>query len=133
MKDKVLLCLCGQLSVIINLRNPTLKPRHWEEIEAVLETQFTPEEPLTLGRLIDIDAFFYADQLEEISGKASSEAGLESILKKVCSFKCELNLCLLVYSVIYPVMLYAGLISADLSRLDAFNQRVCHVLGVSTS
>jgi len=79
-------CLDGhiQLSVITNLRNPTLKPRHWEEIEAVLETEFTPEEPLTLGRLVDIDAFHFAEDLEEISGKASSEAGLETILKKVC-------------------------------------------------
>jgi len=66
------------------LRNPTLKARHWEEIEAVLETQFTPEEPLTLGRLVQIDAFYFAEELEEIAGKASSEAGLEAILKKVC-------------------------------------------------
>jgi len=72
--------------VITNLRNPTLKARHWEEIETVLETQFTVEEPLTLGRLVQIDAFHFAEDLEEISGKASSEAGLglESILKKVC-------------------------------------------------
>jgi len=61
-----------------------LKPRHWEEIEAILEIEFTPEEPLTLGRLVEIDAFYFSEQLEEISGKASSEAGLESILKKVC-------------------------------------------------
>jgi len=69
--------------VIANLRNPTLKPRHWEEIEASLETEFTAEQPLTLGRLVQIDAFYYAEQLELIAGKASSEAGLESILKKV--------------------------------------------------
>jgi len=75
---------CKQLGVIANLRNPTLKARHWEEIEQILETEFTPEEPLTLGRLVEIDAFYVAEQLEEISGKASSEAGLESILKKVC-------------------------------------------------
>jgi len=61
-----------------------LKPRHWEEIEAILDTEFTPEEPLTLGHLVEIDAFELAEQLEEVSGKASSEAGLESILKKVC-------------------------------------------------
>ena len=78
-----------QLSVITNLRNPTLKPRHWEEIEAILETEFTPEEPLTLGRLVQIDAFYFAEQLEEISGKASSEAGLESILKKVGSLNMD--------------------------------------------
>ena len=61
-----------------------MKPRHWEEIEAILDTEFTPEEPLTLGHLVEIDAFELAEQLEEVSGKASSEAGLESILKKVC-------------------------------------------------
>ena len=77
------MCLCEKLGVITNLRNPALKPRHWEEIEAILETEFTAEEPLTLGRLVDIDAFYVADQLEEVSGKASSEAGLEAILKKV--------------------------------------------------
>lgn len=72
-----------QLSVITNLRNPTLKPRHWEEIESILETEFSAEQPLTLGRLVEIDAFFYTEALEEVAGKASSEAGLESILKKV--------------------------------------------------
>jgi len=72
------------LSTITNLRNPTLKNRHWEEIEKILETKFSPEEPLTLGRLIQIDAFDHVEELEEVAGKASSEFGLEIILKKVC-------------------------------------------------
>ena len=71
------------MATITNLRNPTLKPRHWEEVETILEAKFTPEQPLTLGRLIDIDAFDHAEELEEIAGKASSEFGLEIILKKV--------------------------------------------------
>jgi dynein heavy chain len=71
------------LSTITNLRNPTLKPRHWEEVETILETKFTPEEPLTLGRLVEIDAFDHAEELEEVAGKASSEYGLENILKRV--------------------------------------------------
>lgn len=41
------------------------------------------EETLTLGKLIEIDAFQHTDEIEGISGQASSEAGLESILKKV--------------------------------------------------
>jgi hypothetical protein len=52
-------------------------------METILETKFTPEEPLTLGRLIEIDAFDHAEELEEVAGKASSEYGLEIILKKV--------------------------------------------------
>jgi len=61
--------------VIANLRNPTLKSRHWEEIEAVLETQFTPEEPLTLGRLVEIDAFYYAEGLEGSRAKRARRLG----------------------------------------------------------
>ena len=65
------------------MRNPCLRKRHWEEIEAALEFEFTDEEPLTLGKLVEIDAFSHTEEIEEIAGKASSEASLEGILKKV--------------------------------------------------
>ena len=74
---------CLQLPVITDLRNPTLKQRHWDMIETILDFKFTPEDPLTLGRLVDINAFKHAEALQEISGQASSEASLEGILKKV--------------------------------------------------
>ena len=69
--------------MITDLRNPSLKPRHWEVIEQVLEQQFTEEDPLTLGRLEEIHAFQHTEAIQEISGQASSEASLELILKKV--------------------------------------------------
>ena len=72
--------------MITDLRNPCLKQRHWDLIEGVLEYKFTPEDPLTLGKLTDINAFKHAETLQEISGQASSEASLESILKKVGFF-----------------------------------------------
>lgn len=72
-----------QLPMITDLRNPTLKPRHWEVIEDVFEFAFTPDEPMTLGRLEQIKAFKYWERIQEISSQASSEASLESILKKV--------------------------------------------------
>lgn len=43
----------------------------------------TAEEPLTLGKLIDINAFQHEERIQEISGQASSEASLEGILKRV--------------------------------------------------
>jgi hypothetical protein len=46
----------------------------------------TVEEPLTLGKLIDINAFQHEERIQEISGQASSEASLEGILKRVISF-----------------------------------------------
>ena len=69
--------------MITDLCNPTLKPRHWEVIEQVLEFQFTEEEPLTLGRLMEIEAFRHMESVQEVSAQASSEASLEAILKKV--------------------------------------------------
>ena len=49
----------------------------------------TPEEPLTLGKLIDINAFQHEERIQEISGQASSEASLEGILKRVSRFSCQ--------------------------------------------
>ena len=75
--------LSFQLPVITNLRNPALKPRHWEHIQQIFGYHFTEEEPLTLGLLNKIDAFDHTEAIEEVSGQASSEASLEGILKKV--------------------------------------------------
>lgn len=72
-----------QLPVISDLRNPALKQRHWDTIQQVLEHVFSDEEPLTLGLLEDIDAFDHSESIQEISGQASSEASLETLLKKV--------------------------------------------------
>ena len=69
--------------MIFDLRNPTLKPRHWEAIEEIIAFHFTPEEPMTLGKLVELDAFQHIEAIQEVSGRASSEASLEAILKKV--------------------------------------------------
>ena len=71
------------LPTITDLRNPSLKKRHWDVIYDVIGFVPTPEDPLNLGKLIDINAFTYAERIQEISGQASSEASLEGILKKV--------------------------------------------------
>lgn len=77
-----------QLPMIGDLRNPTLKPRHWEAIEEIIAFHFTPEEPMTLGKLVEIDAFQHLEAIQEVSGRASSEASLEAILKKVGGYDC---------------------------------------------
>ncbi|XP_019622649.1 PREDICTED: dynein heavy chain 6, axonemal-like [Branchiostoma belcheri] len=75
MRDKV--------PTITNLRNPALKQRHWDIIETILNHKFTAEEPLTLEKLVDLEAFDHETELEEVSGQASGEAALETMLKKV--------------------------------------------------
>lgn len=80
-----------QLPVMSYLRNPALKPRHWVKIEDILHTRFTPETELTLRVFEELHAFQHAEELMEVAGQASSEAGLEALLKKV-SLTTLLNL-----------------------------------------
>ena len=77
--------------MIGDLRNPSLKARHWDMIEGVLGHQFTAEQPLNLGLLIQLDAFEKTEEIQEVSSQASSEASLETMLKKVhfCLKHCE--------------------------------------------
>lgn len=73
-----------QLPVIVDLRNPTLKPRHWTAIEHTVDATLVDlETPLTLERLSELHVFDFAEEIQDISGQASGEAALEVILKKV--------------------------------------------------
>lgn len=65
------------------MRNPSLKNRHWLKIETLLGYKFKADEVMTLELLEDLKVFNYPSELMEISGQASSEAGLEGLLKKV--------------------------------------------------
>lgn len=73
----------NKMPMITDLRNPSLKKRHWEVIYECLGYTVPEGEELTLGKLLEIDAFAHVEKIQEISGQASSEASLESILKKV--------------------------------------------------
>lgn len=73
-----------QLPVINDLRNPTLKARHWAAIEQTVDALLVDVEiPLTLERLSELHVFDFGPEIQDISGQASGEAALETILKKV--------------------------------------------------
>ncbi|KAM4603926.1 dynein axonemal heavy chain 6 [Polymixia lowei] len=71
-----------KLPVITDLRNPCLKSRHWEILEAVVEASLT-EEPLGLATLERLNVFSFHLEIQEVSGQASGEASLETVIKKV--------------------------------------------------
>ncbi|XP_065911794.1 dynein axonemal heavy chain 6-like [Dysidea avara] len=72
-----------KMPVITNLRNPSLKGRHWEQIEQIVSHKFSQEEPLNLKLLTELNAFEHSEAIQEVSGQASAEAALETMLKKV--------------------------------------------------
>ncbi len=86
-----------KMTTVTNLRNPSLKKRHWDVIYETLN--FTPdqENPLNLGKLIEINAFDHVERIQEVSGQASSEASLETILKKVEDSWKSVSFLILVY------------------------------------
>ena len=90
MYSHVLTCthMCLKVPTITDLRNPALKPRHWNLIEEVIGYTFDPDSPLTLNTLIELNVFDHAEAIQEVSGQASSESSLESILKKVRTCTC---------------------------------------------
>lgn len=73
-----------KLPIIGYLRNPNLKTRHWIKIEQLLNHKFKQDDNiLTLNYLEQLGAFTNPQELLEISGAATSEAGLELMLNKV--------------------------------------------------
>lgn len=76
-KDKIPILMC--------LRSPDLKPRHWLKIEQILDRKLLGVETLSLYTFEDSNAFEgeNANSIQEISGQASGEARLEDSLKKV--------------------------------------------------
>lgn len=73
----------NKLPILGYLRNPDLKERHWERIEAILNYTFKPGEKKTWARLENLGAFLQPNELMEVAAAASSEANLEHMLKKV--------------------------------------------------
>lgn len=75
---------CFKLPTIGDLRNHALKDRHWVMLEDLLGFRLAElVRPLTLGKLRQLNAFSKAEQIQEIAGMASSEASLETLLRKV--------------------------------------------------
>ncbi|XP_063314781.1 dynein axonemal heavy chain 6 [Pelobates fuscus] len=72
----------GKVPVITDLRNPFMKPIHWESLQKTMNKTLTNIE-LSLEKLIEMNVFEYTQEIQDISGQASGEASLEAILKKV--------------------------------------------------
>ncbi|XP_038822889.1 dynein heavy chain 6, axonemal-like [Salvelinus namaycush] len=82
LKQKVMdFKLC--LPIILALRNPYLRQRHWEDIQSYIGRFFTKEDNFTLGNLLDIKILQQSGSIGDISTTATNEATLESILYKM--------------------------------------------------
>jgi len=117
--DKKVESFKQNMSIITMLRNPDLKNHHWIKIEQILEAKFPTSKPLTLTMLEELDAFKYGSEIMEISGQASSEATLESMLKKVEDSWKGLYLIVLPYKNFNDVFILGSLEEVQLTLEEA--------------
>lgn len=109
-----------RIPVIAHLRNQNLKARHWLKIEGILNHKFVPGETLTLHQLDQLHVFSHMDELQEVSAQASSEAGLESLLKKVEDNWKELEFVVTSYRDSKDVFILGGLEEVQQVLDDSF-------------
>ncbi|XP_053624487.1 dynein axonemal heavy chain 6 isoform X1 [Plodia interpunctella] len=116
-----------KIPVMSYLRNPALKPRHWVKIEEILHTRFTPETQMTLHLFEELQAFQHAEELMEVAGQASSEAGLEALLKKVEEMWAALEFPVLLHKDARDVYVLGGLEEIQ-AALDESNIHIGTIL-----
>ncbi|KAM9770210.1 dynein axonemal heavy chain 6 [Menidia menidia] len=80
LKDKVEV-MRQRLPVISELRNPSLKPEHWRSLESFVGTPLNVD--LTVAALEELNVFSHGMEIQEVSGQASGEASVETIISKV--------------------------------------------------
>lgn len=69
--------------MIVSLRNPSLRARHWTEIETLIGRQIPRGQAFTLGNLLEMKIYKHKVKIQDISTTASNEATLETMLQKV--------------------------------------------------
>ncbi|XP_035825271.1 dynein heavy chain 6, axonemal [Aplysia californica] len=82
LKEKVMDFKQG-MPVITSLRNPSLRQRHWEEIQRIINKTISRDKTFTLGNLLEMNIFKHKEKIQEIATTASNEATLEQMLQKV--------------------------------------------------
>ncbi|GFO34548.1 dynein heavy chain 1, axonemal, partial [Plakobranchus ocellatus] len=82
LKEKVMDFKQG-MPVITSLRNPSLRQRHWDEIQRIIGKSISRDKNFTLGNLLEMNIFKHKEKIQEIATTASNEATLEQMLQKV--------------------------------------------------
>lgn len=82
LKEKVMDFKQG-MPVITSLRNPSLRQRHWDAIQRIINKVISRDKAFTLGNLLEMNIFKHKEKIQDISTTASNEATLELMLQKI--------------------------------------------------
>ncbi|KAJ1562895.1 Dynein heavy chain 7, axonemal, partial [Nowakowskiella sp. JEL0078] len=73
----------AHLPLISILRNPGLRPRHWDLMGAIVGQSILPDENTSLTKVLDMNLGPHLQQFEAISDAASKEFSLQKTLQKM--------------------------------------------------
>lgn len=69
------------MPLIMDLRNPAMRQRHWSQLKTEMNKQFDENsEDFTLERIVQLGFEQFAELIHEISGAASKELAIEHTL-----------------------------------------------------
>lgn len=73
----------GSMPVILALRNPQMKQRHFDRLRVLIGKDVIDDENLKLNKLFKPEILQHIEQITDISSLASNEAALETMLNKI--------------------------------------------------
>jgi hypothetical protein len=71
------------LPLIGELRNDSMRERHWDMIRKLVDSEFAVDESLLLRNIYDMNLAQYAEDVEEVTDQARQEAKMEKTLQKL--------------------------------------------------
>lgn len=73
----------ASMPVILALRNPHMKQRHFDRLRVLIGKDVIDDENLKLNKLFKPEILQHLDKITDISSLASNEASLETMLNKI--------------------------------------------------
>jgi dynein heavy chain len=98
--DKIVKEFVITCPIIVSLRSPAMRERHWRELMEVVKKEFTlpSKNPnLLLKDFVEMELHAYANDVEEIADKAQKEAKHEDLLANLTSTWSTINFAMSFY------------------------------------
>ncbi|XP_055836500.1 dynein axonemal heavy chain 2 isoform X2 [Episyrphus balteatus] len=74
------------LPLIAALRNPSMRPRHWDKLRAVVEMEFDQyAKDFTLDKIIAMNFQAFSEEIQDISNAATMELQIENAIKNIAT------------------------------------------------
>ena len=85
------------MPLITALGSKGMRGRHWDAIEEIVGTDIRPDDETTLIQMLEYNLNEFIDKIEEVTGRATKEYGLEKNLEKMKADWADITFTLIPY------------------------------------